>query len=156
MKKIRGKNRYYRNLWEQVKTIHTALDFGHDGWFDMWHTHLDFAGVGNTSPKARREHVKAHLAVYANLLGELAAYDKPYQSWIELNGDDASMDAVYIHTPNPHANNFPLKMEDLNWECDIPKEFEDLIDLKEFYVGQYKTGDDSNYIIQSRDKGIKL
>jgi hypothetical protein len=156
LKKFRGKRRYFRNLWRTVAVEHNDLDFGNEGWFDLWHTHLDFFGVGNNSLKIRREHIKAHLAIYENLLERLDTLVKPYQSWIELDDEDAGKDAVYTHTPNPNENNFPLKIENLNWDCIIPKYFKDLINLKEFNVGHYKWECNSSYIIQSKNKGIKL
>ena len=156
LKKFRGKRRYFRNLSRAVSLEHNDLDFGNEGWFDLWHTHLDFCGVGNNSLKIRREHIKAHLAVYENLLDKLDTYDKPYQSWIKLDDEDAGMDAVYIHTSNPNENNFPFKIENLNWDCNIPKYFKDLVNLKEFNVGHYKWECNRSYIIQSKNKGIKL
>lgn len=156
MKKFRGKRRYFRDLSRTVAFEHNDLDFGNEGWFDLWHTHLDFFGVGNNSAKIRREHIKAHLVVYENLLDRLDSPDKLYQSWIELDDEDAGKDAVYIHTPNPNENNFPLKIENLNWDCNIPKYFKDLVNLKEFNVGHYKWECNSSYIIQSKNKGINL
>ncbi|MFS0592292.1 hypothetical protein AB1L05_11935 [Cytobacillus horneckiae] len=154
MKKFRGKRRYFRNLRKATAVEQYDLNFGNEGWFDGWHTHLDFFGLGNTSFKVRREHIKAHLALYENLLEKLDTYDKPYQSWIELNNEDAGLDAVYIHTPNPNADNFPLKIENINWHCVVPRCLWDLIDMKELNVGFYNTEANSCYIIQA--KGIKL
>ena len=37
------------------------MDFGEEGWFNLWHTHLDFVGLGNNSLKIRREHIKAYI-----------------------------------------------------------------------------------------------
>lgn len=156
MKKFRGKRRYFRNLWRAVALGHYDLDFGNEGWFDLWHTHLDFFGVGNNSLKIRREHIKAHLALYKNLIEKLDTLDKPYQSWIKLDDEDAGLDAVYIHTSNPNEDNFPLNIENLNWNCIIAKSFKDLINLKEFNVGHYIWGSNGSYIIQSKNNGIKL
>ncbi|MGE6376464.1 hypothetical protein [Peribacillus muralis] len=155
MKKFRGKRRYFRDLRE-LSVEQYNLNFGQEGWFDTWHTHLDFYGFGNNSVKIRREHIKAHIVLYNNLLDKLQTFDKPYQSWIELVDEDAGLDAVYVHTPNPNDDNFPLKIEDISWNCTIPKYFKDLINLNEFNVGHYEWETTNHYIIQSKNNGIKL
>ncbi|MCM3363705.1 hypothetical protein ACTNDN_06400 [Niallia sp. HCP3S3_B10] len=156
MKKFRGKKRYFRNLWRDLNAEQYDLDFSQDAWFDAWHTHLDFYGYGNHSGKIRREHIKAHIFLYNSLLEKLSTFDKPYQSWIGLVEEEAGLDAVYIHSPNPNDDNFPIKIENLNWECTIPHDFKDLINRKDFNVGHYKWESDNYYIIQSKDMGIKL
>ncbi|MEK5069607.1 hypothetical protein [Sporosarcina sp. FSL K6-1508] len=156
MKKFRGKRRYFRNLSREVSLDNYNLQFDNEGWFDLWHTHLDFSGIGNDSLKIRREHIKAHLALYKNLLKKLEPFEKPYQTWIHLDDEDAGTDAVFIHTPNPNEDNFPLKVENLNWNCTIPTSFKDLINLEENNVAYYKSESEGGYIIQSKHQGIKL
>ncbi|MFD0048501.1 hypothetical protein ACFVHQ_04020 [Actinomycetes bacterium NPDC127524] len=156
MKKFRGKRRYFRNLWKSTAVDQYDLYFGYDGWFNVWHTHLDFSGVGNYSLKIRREHINAHIALYQNLLEKLNTLAKPYQSWIQLVEEDPGSDAVYIHTPNPYQNNFPIKIDILNWDCAAPKYIRDLIDLNEFNVGHYNWELNNCYIIQSKYKGLRL
>jgi len=156
LKKFRGKKRYFRNLWRETKAELYNLDFGKEGWFDLWHTHLDFYGVGNNSLKIKREHIKANIALLYSLLEELQTLEKPYQSWIEIVDEDASLDAIYIHTPNPNEDNFPLKIEKLNWNCTVPKYLKDIIDLKEFNVGHYKWDLYNSYIIQSKNNELEL
>ena len=85
MKKFRGKRRYFRNLLRETTLEHNHLDFGQQAWFDLWHTHLDFWGLGNTSLKVRRAHIKAHLTLYENLIDKLQQLNQPYQTWIEIS-----------------------------------------------------------------------
>ncbi|MFD1030788.1 hypothetical protein [Metaplanococcus flavidus] len=154
MKKFRGKKRYFRNLWRETALDQHNLDFGKEGWFDLWHTHLDFCGLGNNSLKMRREHIKAHISLYTNLLEKLQSFGKPYQLWIELNVD-AGSDAVYIHSPNPNEDNFPVKIEHINWACPVPKYIQDSVNLGEFYVGHRNGETDKYYVIQSKaDRSI--
>ncbi|MGE7954940.1 hypothetical protein [Lysinibacillus xylanilyticus] len=155
MKKFRGKKRYFHNLSRELDVAHYDLDFGEEGWFDIWHTHLDFYGLGDNSLKLRREHIKAHIILYNSLIENLQVFEKPYQTWIELIDEDAGLDGVYIHTPNPN-DNFPLKLEKIKWDCPIPKHYKDLINLNEYNVGHY-TGESNNlFIIQSKYNGIRL
>ncbi|MGM0837676.1 MAG: hypothetical protein ACQEV7_16085 [Bacillota bacterium] len=120
----------------------------------MWHTHLDFYGIGNIRPKYRREHINAHIALYNDLLKKLDSFEKPYQSWIELNEKDAALDAVYIHTPNPNENNFPLEITKLMLISFIPDYLNGLINQEEFNVWYFKGGSDGSYIVEYKDKGI--
>ncbi|WP_230199709.1 hypothetical protein [Bacillus andreraoultii] len=106
--------------------------------------------------KIRRQHIKAHIALYNSLLEKLETLGKPYQSWVKLVDEDAGLDAVYIHTPNPNEDNFPLKIENINWDCTVPKYFKDLINLNEFNVGHYKWESNNSYLIQSKNNGVKL
>ncbi|WP_155590879.1 hypothetical protein [Lysinibacillus cavernae] len=157
MKKFRGKKRYFRNLWQETTAAEQYnLDFGKEGWFDLWHTHLDFYGLGNNSLKIRREHLKAHIALHHSLLEKLGTLGKPYQLWIEFVDEDAGLDSVYMHTPNPNGDNFPLKIDNINWNCPVPRYFKDLINLNKFNVGHYKWESNNNYIIQSKNNGITL
>ena len=150
MKKFRGKRRYFRNLQKEAATEHLRLDFAKDSWFDLWHTHLDFWGHGNRSIKIRREHIKAHIALYESLLKRLETFEKPFQSWIEIDDQDAGSDAVYIHSPNPNEDNFPLKIANVNWLVELPLYFKDLIDPEKFEVGQYRWESETYFLIQSK------
>ncbi|MBU8785510.1 MULTISPECIES: hypothetical protein [Bacillus] len=154
MKKLRGKKRYFRNLWEEVNSYDLKLD--HESWFDFWHIHLDFFGFGNNSKKIRREHIKAHVALYNRLLQQLEAFDMPYQTWICIHEKDSFSDAVYVHTPNPNDDYFPHQIEELEWNCKLPNAFKDLIDLDQFDVAYYKSKYEEVYFIQSKEQGIKL
>lgn len=126
------------------------LDFGQEGWFDLWHTHLDFSGLGNNSLRIRREHIKAYISLYEDIIDKLELFAQPYQSWIELADKETEQDAVYIHTKNPNSDNFPLKINGLTWDICIPNYLEGLIDPSEFNVGQYKDEFETYYIIQSK------
>ena len=154
MKKFRGKKRYFRNIWRRVNSFRLELDS--DSWFDFYHIHLDWEGVGNESVKIRREHIKAYFALYKKVLDELKMFDKPYQCWLFLDDDDAGQDAVFVHSPNPNKDNFPLKIEKLNWESNIPTTFSDLINQKQFEVGQLNIGYGDGFYIQSKGQEIKL
>ncbi len=156
LKKFRGKRRYFRDLARKIALETCELNFDQDAWFDLWHNHLDLSGLGNHSLKIRRKHIEAHIAFYKNILERLEYYEKPYQSWVHIDDEDASTDAVFIHTSNPNEENFPLKVENLHWNCTIPTVFQDLINTKEFIVGHYKNRSEGGYIIQSKTKGQRL
>ncbi|APT47949.1 hypothetical protein [Bacillus safensis] len=154
MKKFRGKKRYFRHMWEEVNTCDLKLDRG--SWFYFWHTHLDFFGVGENSLKIRREHIKAHIALYHRLLKQLESFEKPYQTWICIHEHDPGLDAVYVHTPNPYDSYFPHKVEELERNCKLPHTFKDLIDLHQFDVSYDQSECGEVYYIQSKEQGIRL
>ena len=57
-KKKRGLRRYYKNL-PLKNSDWSELNFtdAEQAWFDLWHTHFDWDGYGNTSFKARKPHL---------------------------------------------------------------------------------------------------
>ncbi|PPA68425.1 hypothetical protein [Jeotgalibacillus proteolyticus] len=154
MRKFRGKKRYFRNLWENVNTI--DLNLGKESWFDFWHTHLDFLGVAEKSLKIRREHIKAHIALYNRLLKQLEEFEESYQAWFCVHDRQTYFDAVYVHSPNPNDDSFPHKIQELEWNCKLPDSFKDLIDIQKFNVACYKFDGEVVYYIQSKEQGIKL
>ncbi|MCM3757646.1 hypothetical protein M3197_09100 [Sporosarcina aquimarina] len=154
MKKFRGKRRWFRNLSREVTLEDCNLQCDNDAWFDLWHNHLDFSGYGNHSLRLRRKQIQAHIDLYKNILKKLETIKKPYQSWVHIDDENAGSDAVFIHTPNPNEDKFPLKVESLNWNCTIPTVFQDLINTKDFMVGQYKA--EGGYIIQSKTHGNRV
>ncbi|WP_043933267.1 hypothetical protein [Bacillus sp. EB01] len=156
MKKFRGKRRYFRNLFRGVELEPTKLQFDDDAWFDLWHSHLDFNGYGNSSLSMRRQHIIAHIALYRKILRKLETFKNPYQSWILIDDQDACRDAVFIHTPNPNEDNFPLKIENLKWNASIPIDFKNFINTNDFVIGHYETQTEGGYIIQSKTQGTKL
>lgn len=154
MKKFRGKKRYFRNLWKEIYTLNIRSD--KEAWFDFWHIHLDFCGIGNHNLRVRREHIKAQIALYNKILKALETFEKPFQAWICIHEEDTGSDAVYIHTTNPNSDYFPHKLKRLNWNCNLPNTFKDLIDINKFNVAYYESEFEETYYIQSKDKGIKL
>lgn len=73
-----------------------------------------------------------------------------------IHEQDAGLDAVYIHTPNPNGDNFPRKLASIDWHYKLPDTFKDLIDLNQFNVGYYKSDDGNLYFIQSKEQDMKL
>ncbi len=88
------------------------LDFSgsEQSWFDLYHLHIDDLGVGNSSWKARKQHLDALFELAKCVREKLIAYPKNYQFWIEVDESDSREDAIYIHTPNPNEDNFPIRL----------------------------------------------
>lgn len=154
LKKFRGKRRYFKKLWSLVESH--RLDVEDDSWYDFWHRHLDFSGLGNNSLKIRREHIKAHIFLYSKILQQFESLNKPYQTWVCIHEEDSGADAVYVHTLNPNAADFPVKFNFIKWNCKPPITFNDLIDLTQYNVGYYESEIERIYYIQSKHLLISL
>lgn len=120
MKKLRGKKRYYRNLARDAANFRLDLG-GEDDWYDFWHYHFDWFGLGRSSGRAHNEHTKAAFTAFSNALEQLKEYKGPYQVWLSFSESDSSQDALYFHTPNPNQDNFPYQFEEYKWGAIAPE-----------------------------------
>ncbi|NEW06809.1 hypothetical protein GK047_12385 [Paenibacillus sp. SYP-B3998] len=148
MNKIRGKRRYFKKLWSKIESHQLHVE--KDAWYDLWHRHLDFGGLGNNSLKIRREHIKAHLHLYSRFLKQLENFNKPYQTWVCIHEEDSGADAIYVHSPNPNSEVFPLNLDYIKWDCKLPQTFNDLIDVTQYNVGYYESEIERVYYIESK------
>lgn len=150
LKKFRGKKRYFRNMWEEVNTCDLIVIHG----FIFGIRTLIFFGVGENSLKIRREHIKAHIALYHRRLKQLESLEKPYQTWICIHEHDPGLDAGYVHTPNPYGSYFPHKVEELERNCKLPHTFKDLIDLLNLTFLMINQSAERSIIFNQKNKGL--
>lgn len=153
MKKIRGKRRYFRNMWREIHTYDLQID--NEIWFSFSHHHLDFYGYGKSSLKLRRQHIIGHLALLDYNLQQLEQFEKPFQAWINLNETYPEYDAVYIHSENPY-DAFPFQLSTLQPVREMPKAYADLIDLSKYDVMYGKENEQVSYVVQVKEKGISI
>jgi hypothetical protein len=85
-------------------------------WWDRWHYHADWEGWGNRGWGVRCAHIRALATVLKRIASRSHDFDVPFQAWIFLSGVDAGHDATYLHTPNPNAQNFPLRLPELRFD----------------------------------------
>jgi hypothetical protein len=114
--KVRGRRRYYRALRPEAATfcVHP------EGWYDFMHWHADWPGLGNRSWKERSEHLRALFIMFERLTADVVSWPTPHQVWLRIDATDSSQDAVFLHTPNPNANNFPNEFPGVEWDARIP------------------------------------
>ncbi len=141
MKKFRGKRRYFRNLQKEQQLSAHPLDFSPDSWFDFWHVHLDFDGLGNSSLRIRTAHVRALLHLMNELDKALHTWGQPYQIWIELSRQDAGRDAIFVHSKNPNDDNFPCSVPSLEESVGPLPNYLQSIDLKYYQICSYERQD---------------
>lgn len=144
MKKLRGKKRYYRKLF--ARATNYRLKLTEDSWFDMWHTHLDWLGIGDRGMKPRKQHILALFELHTNLCTQLQLFSKPYQIWITIHKKDSGQDAVFVHSPNENRNEFPYKFSHVTWNCSVPQLLEGIYNVNEFDIGYYGSTDNDEMI----------
>ncbi len=114
--KVRGRRRYYRRLTADIEKVVVSSE----GWYCHRHWHVDWRGIGNLSWRDRRSHLTALFETYRRVLDQTKDWSKPYQCWLQIDAVDSSQDAVFLHTPNPNADNFPLNFDRVTWGVQVP------------------------------------
>ena len=134
------------------------LDFsgGPKSWFDLWHTHVDWDGKGNKDWKTREKYLEQILGTFEQLKQKLTSYPHDFQLWIMIDENDSGKDSVYIHTKNPNANNFPLKVTADNTNAIKGRELKQFVDTLAFERVRVKTRNGDIYYLFENGTGISL
>jgi len=122
-RKVRGRRRYYRTLRRKAESF--VVDS--DGLYDYMHWHADWPGLGNLRWRERREHLAVLFTMFRRLLAETRGWTTPHQVWLQIDAYDSAQDAVYLHTPNPNAENFPNDFAGTAWDAPIPERLRELV-----------------------------
>ena len=122
-RKLRGQRRYYRGLGRDAEAFTEALS----GWYDFHHRHVDRHGLGNLRWRARRAHLAALFTMLRRLLTQTAGWELSHQCWLQIDAFDSSQDAIFVHTPNHNAENFPYTFEGTVWDVEIPQRLSEFI-----------------------------
>lgn len=120
MKKRRGLKRYYRKLQQTYQCERWCKNIcNFSTWYDLAHLHFDWKNYGNIRWKERREHLDVLFRHYAIMEREAVKVNRPFQLFILLHQYDSAQDALYLHTPNPNAENYPLDFSKYETECNF-------------------------------------
>ncbi|MDF2629689.1 MAG: hypothetical protein K0R39_3520 [Symbiobacteriaceae bacterium] len=139
-KKRRGLKRYFRKVIARAEAA--SLDLDETSWFDYMHEHPDWYGYGNLGCRMRVRHLEALAIVFRRYAEHLKTWSKPYQLWIYLDARDAAYDAVYVHSPNPHGDDFPWVPDDTVWGiAEVSRHFEKLLPGYRLRAGRYGNAD---------------
>ncbi|MGI1806665.1 hypothetical protein ACRPK8_13140 [Exiguobacterium sp. TDN 0502] len=109
MQKFRGKRRYFKNLELEFKSFSSPSYVDSDDWFNDWHMHPDFYGHGNTSLRIRKAHLRIALRALHDMRQKLLENQIEHQIYMTIALEDASQDALHVHTPNPYETPFPFE-----------------------------------------------
>ncbi|QNR25138.1 hypothetical protein [Croceimicrobium hydrocarbonivorans] len=140
MKKPRGLKKYYQRLETEndLKKL-TWFDLEDpNAWFDYWHLHFDWNGLGNNSFKKRKPHLDKLFRHFQLLEEETKKLKKDFQLFAVLQDYKSEYDALYFHTRNPNKDNFPIKYNSLKQEStftnqDLDAYLKKLTDYEKFY-----------------------
>ncbi|MPM13549.1 hypothetical protein SDC9_59906 [bioreactor metagenome] len=154
-KKTRDLKKHYRGVEYQVKNF--EVDLSEDSWCRMWHEHLDWYGVTLVSYKHRKIHIMYYLKIIEKIELETKGSKRDFQTWIYLDKNDGTNDAIYFHTDNPEGN-FPFVLDNVQWNIEVPTMLMELLDLSKFNVGiiRDEKGNVLSYIIQKKGLGLEI
>ena len=150
---------YFEEVLAKAKAF--KLDDTSGNWWDCWHYHADMKSIGNHGWEYREPHLKALFTVYQEIVRYFERHkETPFQCWFILDKEDAGQDSVYIHTKNPNTNNFPIKVNELEWGMPaIEQYFEQHLPGNGLKCGVSRETDEfgmrTNFYVFS-DKGIPL
>lgn len=158
MKKHRGLKRYYRNLAIQSEDW-LELNFSdpESAWFRLWHTHFDWYGFGNNSFKRRKPHLDKLFRHFELLMHKAENLKTDYQLWAMVHDRNSAMDAIYLHTPNPDAESFPLVFPELSEQSNFTNhELQQYLDNLSGYRIYYVQADENFCIVFKDTAGLSL
>lgn len=117
MKKRRGLRKYYRKLarLNEFACGENWLTYVHDAddWFNYAHLHFDWEGYGNLHWKERQSHLDALFRHYEMLAEVCLHVERALQVFAIIHEFDSGSDALYVHSPNPTADNYPLRSNNI-------------------------------------------
>lgn len=152
-KKLRGLKQYFRQVFSQADSC--RLDVSDSDWYDFWHYHPDRYGYGNLNWPMRARHSEALAKVFDRYAQQLHEFKKPYQLWIWLDIRNASQDAVFVHSPNPNHDDFPLVVDGAEWGIsEVSQHFEGLLPGYRLRAGRF--GESDSYFVYCPDVGLSI
>lgn len=138
------------------KEINLDFSGGPKSWFDLWHSHLDWDGKGNRDWKTRKKYLEEILETFDQLKQKLQTYPHDFQLWIMINEKDTGQDCVYIHTQNPNADNFPIKVT-ADYKNGIKdRDLREFVDSLDFEKIRVKASGGDIYYLFDKGTGISL
>jgi len=162
----RGMNRRYRKkmqAWRARKKMRaywahaemrerrTIDRLNFTSWFNLWHTHPDWYGRGNTHPSDIPEIAAMTVRLLRYMEMRAQGRSEPIQLWAMLHGNrgNAADNAVYAHSPNPYDTPYPCDFPMVTWDAPVP----DWVSTVVPDTHQIGTGSDDNgfvYFIRQR------
>jgi hypothetical protein len=134
------------------------LDFsgGPQSWFDLWHIHADLKGHGNNAWSRRKKSLERLLDTFHQLKLKLRNYPHDFQLWIMIDENSCEADSVYIHTKNPNADNFPIKVKVDNKNTIKSNELKQFVDSLGFDRVRVQTSGGDIYYLFDKAIGVSL
>jgi hypothetical protein len=158
MKKQRGLRRYYKNLAIQndfERMFFLGFQSEPNAWFDKWHWHFDWRGIGNNSFRRRKPHLDKLFRHFEILVEKSKHLKIEFQLFVLILDNDSSSDAVYLHTPNPNAGDFLLTWENISEKCTLKnKDLIEYVNQLSKYEKLYGVADEPFCILLGKNIGV--
>ena len=137
--------RYWKSMEFNSEETLSKLDL--DGWFDLWHIHIDWDGKGNRPVNLLR----ATELTYETLkkVESLFAYRKNDVQCFALFKNDTALNSIYVHTENPNGGEYPFAFEGVDWgkESELLSK---VINKRTHEIGQSDIGEESSFFVRTR------
>jgi hypothetical protein len=104
---------------EQTDSV--ELKTSPDAWYDLWHTHVDWDGLGNSDAEFRKQSLAKLFRLFESLLEQAQRLPGPSNVWLLYVPGNSEDDSVYVHTPNPNGTPFPYEFEGVSWGVQPPQ-----------------------------------
>jgi hypothetical protein len=130
---------------QERKGIEALAKLDMTGWFDFWHTHIDWKS------KANRAKPMVAKITYSLLQQAEALAEKRHDSiqvWATLC-EDTGNNAVYFHSLNPNGTAYPYSFDGVEWGISEPPEAENLLNSTH-EIGRCQYTNEVVYIIRKR------
>ena len=133
------------------KALSQVHNLNIEGWFDYWHTHLDWKSKGNRNIETKSW--VAHLTY--DLLKEVELYTGSQKSRLQVWAmifENTGNNAVFIHSENDNNTPFPNDFEGVSWGVEEPPELIGVIERSEHELGRKDYGGEVMYYIRNKEK----
>lgn len=97
-----------------------TLDTSPAAWYDLWHTHVDWDGRGNTDPEYRAASIATLFRILESPVAQSRDLHCPSNVWLLYVPGTAEDDSIYVHTPNPNGTPFPYAFAGVSWGVKAP------------------------------------
>ncbi len=147
MRRSKEEGKYWRDVWRKARGF--AVHLSKKDWCNYWHQHFCWSSEGIKNRFEHRKHIRPLMQAFARTQRELADQTMPYQVFVCINPIDPSMDALYVHTPNPHSA-FPVTFDDCRFIDTLPPLLMGLVNTERYKIGVSESGRDKWYTIIPR------
>lgn len=118
-------------------------------WFDLWHTHIDWESIGNRHPECRAEVARLTYALLWHVEKHFSERSEPVQIFATIC-EETGNNAVWVHSANPHGNQFPYIFPNPIWRAAPPSELDDVVDQVRHEIGKVRYEVETQHVIRRR------
>ncbi|WP_394224873.1 hypothetical protein [Pseudoalteromonas spongiae] len=137
-------DRYWSKMEKQCEDALSRID--PNDWFNLWHTHPDWDGKGNSRPENRIRAIELTFQFLVKAEALTNHRNNEVQCFAIVKKD--TMDnSIYIHSENPNYSEFPFKYEGVSWDIEN-KELESIVNLNKHQIGVFQGEEEPTFFIR--------